>query len=88
MLPEWVSGAVFGPFFQPLSALDVVKTLPLDYLKDVQEPARVPIIAWGGVEPETIPEIKKMPVSGVAVLGGIWNYADPINAFIKMQRAL
>ncbi len=86
-LPDWVSGALIGPFYQPLSALEVVKTLPQDYLKDIQEPARIPIIGWGGVEPENLPELKNLPLSGVAVLGGIWNYADPINAFIKLQRA-
>lgn len=86
-LPDWVSGALIGPFYQPLSALEIVKTLPQDYLKEIQAP-RIRIIGWGGVEPETIPDLKKMPLSGVAVLGGIWNYADPINAFIKLQRAV
>lgn len=86
-LPDWVSGAILGPFFQPLSALEPVKTLDREVLGTLQDPPRVPIIAWGGVEPETMADFKKMPISGVATLGGIWNYADPINAFIKLQRA-
>lgn len=86
-LPDWVSGALLGPIYQPLSALEPVKTLDSAILNSLQEPARIPIIAWGGVEPETISELKKLPLAGVATLGGIWNYADPINAFIKLQRA-
>lgn len=129
-LPEWVSGALLGPVFQPLSAMEPVKTLvgtefaadnnaefaadnnaefAVDNGAESAQPQaeqnqaeqktatsssrRLPnIIAWGGIEPDTLAELKKMPfadaVNGVACLGGIWNYADPINAYIKLTRAL
>lgn len=89
-LPDWVSGALMGPLYQPMSALEPVATLDVSLLEKAasDRTGSMPIIAWGGVEPETLPEIRKHPVSGVACLGGIWNYADPINAFIKMQRAV
>ena len=86
-LPDWISGALLGPIYQPLSALEPVKTLDSAILNSLQEPVRIPLIAWGGVEPETMADFKKLPLAGVATLGGIWNYADPINAFIKLQRA-
>lgn len=90
-LPEWVSGALLGPIFQPLSAFEPVPTLYASVATD--NPQKLPnIIAWGGIEPETLPELKKLQIAnniaGVACLGGIWNYADPINAFIKLNRAL
>ena len=40
------------------------------------------------IDHENLDEIKKLPVQGVSVLGGIWNYADPVNAFIKLSRAI
>ncbi len=86
-LPDWISGAIMGPFYQPLSAIEAVPTLEITALSALSEPPRIPLIGWGGVEPETMAQFKKMPLNGVAVLGGIWNYADVINAFIKMLRA-
>jgi len=29
-----------------------------------------------------------MSPAGVASLGGVWNYADPVNAFIKLNRVV
>lgn len=86
MLPDWISGALLGPFYQPLSAIEPVKTFD-EPLWDKMATPRIPIIAWGGVEQDTLPELMKKPLSGVAALGGVWNYADPVNAFIKLQRA-
>ncbi len=94
-LPAWVAGALLGPVFQPNSALEPVKTLNLvgetgdssPKITEICEKMPVPLILWGGMEPETLGQVKHLNPAGVAILGGIWNYADPINAFIKMQRA-
>ena len=83
-LPDWVAGALVGPIMQPQSALEVVETLGTSL--DIN--AKTPVILWGGVDTDTVEEFKKMSPAGVAALGGIWNYADPVNAFIKLQRAL
>lgn len=87
-LPEWVSGALVGPVYQPNSALEPVKTVDVTDLDLQAEQKNIPLILWGGMEPEVLAEVKKNRISGVACLGGIWNYADPVNAFIKMDRAL
>ena len=83
-LPDWVAGALVGPIMQPQSALEVVETLGTS----LNINAKTPVILWGGVDTDTVEEFKKMSPAGVAALGGIWNYADPVNAFIKLQRAL
>lgn len=83
-LPEWVAGALLGPIMQPLSALEVVDTLGTS----LNINAKTPVILWGGVDTDTIDDFKKMSLAGVASLGGIWNYADPVNAFIKLNRAV
>ena len=89
-LPDWVSAALLGPIFQPQSALEPVETLGAQafsrFFESANEnPPRV--IAFGGIDHENLDEIKKLPLLGISVLGGIWNYADPVNAFIKLGRA-
>ena len=83
-LPEWVAGALLGPIMQPLSAIEVVETM--GNLPKTE--AKTPVILWGGVDTDTLDEFRKQSPAGVASLGGIWNYADPVNAFIKLNRAV
>lgn len=83
-LPEWVAGALLGPILQPQSALEVVETLGTS----ISLHAKTATILWGGVDTDTVDDFKKMSPAGVATLGGIWNYADPVNAFIKLNRAV
>lgn len=93
-LPEWVSGALVGPVFQPQSVYEPVEYLGMEKLADVLSSEngvarKIPqLIVFGGVDQDNFDSIKGLPVHGVSVLGGIWNYADPVNAFIKLQRAL
>lgn len=92
-LPTWISGALVGPIFQPLSAIEPVKTLGTDFANEAVSgssvnPANIPLILYGGVDVDTLEEFKKFSPAGVMALGGIWNYADPINAFIKLNRAV
>lgn len=89
-LPDWISAALVGPVFQPQSALEPAETLGVQSLSCIFEnasenPPR--IIAFGGIDHENLDDIKKLPLQGISVLGGIWNYADPVNAFIKLGRA-
>jgi len=83
-LPDWVAGALVGPILQPQSALEAVETFGTSLNINV----KTPLILWGGVDTDTIDDFKKMSSAGVAALGGIWNYADPVNAFIKLNRAV
>lgn len=98
LLPEWVAGALVGPVFQPQSVYETVQVLGVGNVADKlissgsEQGASAPkipqVIAFGGIDYENLDEIKKLPVQGVSVLGGIWNYADPVNAFIKLSRAI
>ena len=89
-LPPWVSGAMLGPVFQPLSATEPAQNLLFEQLESGQEtynPDKVPLVLFGGLDQENLESVKPFAPSGIAVLGGIWNYADPVNAFIKLKRA-
>ena len=83
-LPDWVAGALLGPIMQPQSALEIVETLGMS----LNINAKTSVILWGGVDTDTIEDFKKMSPAGVAALGGVWNYADPVNAFIKLNRVV
>ena len=83
-LPDWVAGALLGPIMQPQSALEIVETLGTS----LHINAKASVILWGGVDTDTIEDFKKMSPAGVATLGGVWNYADPVNAFIKLNRVV
>lgn len=91
-LPEWVAGALVGPIFQPQSVFEPVKSLGSDVVSGALgaiSASKIPqVVVFGGIDHETLDEIKKLPVQGVSVLGGIWNYADPVNAFIKLSRVV
>ena len=97
-MPEWVAGALVGPVFQPQSVYEPIETLGIacitDKLAAHDTASEMPelnippqVIAFGGIDHENLDDIKKLPLQGISVLGGIWNYADPVNAFIKLGRA-
>ena len=93
-LPEWVSGALVGPVFQPQSVYEPVDCFGTEKLAGVLSAEngvahKIPqLIVFGGIDQENLGPIKNLPIQGISVLGGIWNYADPVNAFIKLNRAL
>lgn len=88
-LPEWISGVLVGPVFQPLSALESVETLGTEFVKSTygNGTSALPLILCGGVDVDSIESFRELAPAGVAGLGGVWNYADPVNAFVKLNRA-
>ena len=86
-LPEWVAGALLGPVFQPQSVYEPVETLDFGLLTDKLKGNSRQVIAFGGIDHDNLEKVKELPLQGISVLGGIWNYADPVNAFIKLGRA-
>lgn len=51
-------------------------------------PRRAEVIALGGVEASRISTCRELGFDGVAVLGAIWQAADPLRAFKELQNAL
>ncbi len=49
---------------------------------------RTTILALGGITPENAPRCRALGFDGVAVLGAIWQAADPVRAFAELQDAL
>lgn len=42
------------------------------------------LYALGGIDAENINELAELGFDGAAVLGAVWNYADPVGAFEKI----
>ena len=93
-LPEWISGALVGPVFQPQSVYEPVDCLGAECLEswlkaETDGSLKIPqLIAFGGIDQDNFDSLKNLPIHGISVLDGIWNYADPVNAFIKLNREI
>ena len=90
-LPPWVAQVMLGPVFQPLSATEPVQNLLFEQLKaglEAFNPDKIPLVFFGGMDEDVLQHVKPLAPAGIAILGGIWNYADPVNAFIKLKRAV
>ncbi len=51
-------------------------------------PRRAEVIALGGIDTSRFPACRDLGFDGVAVLGAIWQAADPLRAFGELQEAL
>ncbi|MEZ0215971.1 MAG: thiamine phosphate synthase [Rariglobus sp.] len=51
-------------------------------------PRRAEVIALGGIDALRIPACGDLGFDGVAVLGAIWQSADPVRTFAELQNAL
>ncbi|MDR0516824.1 MAG: thiamine phosphate synthase [Fibromonadaceae bacterium] len=46
------------------------------------------LYALGGIDAENICELEELGFDGAAILGGVWNYADPVGAFERILSAM
>jgi thiamine-phosphate pyrophosphorylase len=49
---------------------------------------RTTVLALGGITADRLPQIRALGFDGVAVLGAIWQAADPVAAFCEIQDAV
>lgn len=60
----------------------------VEFIADVVESCRLPVIAIGGVTPERVPEVLQAGAYGVAVVSGILSASDPREAARAYRAAL
>jgi thiamine-phosphate pyrophosphorylase len=48
-------------------------------------PRRAEVIALGGIDAARLPVCRALGFDGVAVLGSVWQAADPLKAFSELQ---
>ena len=65
------SGAVFGT----TTKLDA-KPMSMDLLADICNSVNIPVVAIGGIDAENVGVLKKVPITGVAVVSGVFGGID------------
>lgn len=60
----------------------------LELIRAVTEAVNAPVLAIGGITPERVPEVIAAGADGVAVIGAIWDAADPRAAARALRAAL
>ncbi len=89
--PEESKGADYGllsPVFSSLSKSGYQADWSLSQIKRAVELSSLPLYALGGVEAENIAKLKAMGFAGCAVLGAVWQQADPVAAFLKIKQVV
>ena len=79
--------AVFQPFSNPSRGPDS-RFSSVDLRAALVLPRRAEVIALGGIDASRIGACRELGFDGVAVLGAIWQAADPQRAFEELQTAL
>lgn len=74
-----------SPVFDSISKIGYRATFNEDSLQKVVHASSVKVIALGGVDEDKIEKAYQLGFSGVALLGSIWNAADPVNKFQHIQ---
>jgi thiamine-phosphate pyrophosphorylase len=79
--------AFFSPVFRSLSKEGYVPIYTPEEIQQAVKESRVPVIALGGIDPQTLIECEKMGFAGAAVLGSVWQSSDPYEAFHQLCKA-
>jgi thiamine-phosphate pyrophosphorylase len=71
---------VFGPIFATPGKAAYGEPQGVTALRRVVEAVRIPVWAIGGITPETVLEIRGLPIAGVAAIAAIAGAPDPAAA--------
>lgn len=75
----------FGPVFNSISKKESKSIVKNDFILEKQ--TKTKIIALGGINYDSIPTVKKMGFSGIALLGSIWQSEKPVEEFNQIKEA-
>ncbi|MEC0230488.1 DUF561 domain-containing protein [Paenibacillus alba] len=76
---EGADYVLFGHIYETKSKLGVMPR-GLEELRLVADEVTLPIIAIGGITPERVSSVLEAGASGIAVMSGIWEAVDPVEA--------
>lgn len=78
-----VDYAFISPFFNSISKEGYLAEKKLRHITPEINIKKA--VALGGIKPANIHSIKKLKLKGAAVLGAIWGYEDPLDAFRELN---
>jgi len=86
--PTCVDYVIAGPVFETASKPGYGPTLGPEGLALIARASPVPVIAIGGVTPETVPDCLAAGASGIAVMGAVMRANDPGDVIAQLIAAL
>jgi thiamine-phosphate pyrophosphorylase len=78
----------FGPVYETPSKLGYGPPAGTEALRAVCESVAIPVFALGGVTAERVVECLEAGAHGVAVIGAVWDAAEPVEAVRGILRSL
>lgn len=85
--PEEFQDAFFSPVFPSLSKEGYVPIYTQEEIEQAVKACTIPVIALGGISPLTLANCEQLGFSGAAVLGCVWQSADPFDTFHQLCKA-
>lgn len=79
--------AFLSPIFNSISKPGYQAAFESDELKSFLKKNRSAIFALGGIDVDSISEVKEMGFDGAAVLGSIWLNEKPVEKYLQLQNA-
>ena len=79
---------LFGPVYFTPSKATYGAPQGLSKLKEVVEKISLPVYAIGGIKPENISDLRRLGVSGVALISAIMSSDAPKNATTDLLRMM
>lgn len=90
-IPSFVDYVFLGPVYDSFPILRNKPSFSIDELKNFfsiyKSKIGIPIYAFGGIDKENLSEVEQVGFSGAGLLSGIWNYADPLNAWSSILQS-
>ncbi len=84
-IPNCVNYLGVGPIFPTGSKIDASEPMGSNTLKEIINKTNLPVVAIGGISIDSICDLFKLGVSGVAVISAILNENNPIENFKKIK---
>lgn len=78
----------FGPVFETDSKRQFGPPLGVGLVEEVVRAVTLPVFAIGGINRRTVPELKGLPIAGIAVISAVLQAADPAAAVAELRGAL
>lgn|SRR5690554_380653 len=88
-LPTFVDYAFLSPIFDSISKVNYKAAFTKTQIQEFftnRDSTQPRIYALGGIDIDTIEEAKKCGFDSAAVLGGVWNYANPMRAWLQLSQ--
>jgi thiamine-phosphate pyrophosphorylase len=79
--------AFLSPVFDSISKKNYKSRFDFNELSKGLAQANIRLMALGGCKAENLNQVKQLGFSGAAVLGAVWNSADPFNSYIEIKEA-